>query len=73
MGVPAVLGEAGCLSERVIDCATGFLTRSEAEFVDRYFRVLTDDALWLNMHRECLARQRSRSWDDVAADFEALL
>jgi glycosyltransferase involved in cell wall biosynthesis len=73
MGVPAVLGEAGCLSERVIDGVTGFLTRSDAEFVDRSVRVLTGDSLWLNMHRECLARQRSRSWDDVAADFEALL
>jgi glycosyltransferase involved in cell wall biosynthesis len=73
MGVPAVLGAAGCLGERVIDGTTGFLTCSEAGFADRSVRILSDDVLWLNMHRECLARQRSRSWDDVAADFEALL
>jgi len=73
MGVPAVLGDIGCLKDRVVDGVTGFLTRGEDQFVDRAVQVLRDDALWLGLHRECLARQRARTWDDVAAEFEALL
>lgn len=73
MGVPAVLGDIGCLRERVVDGVTGFLTRGEEEFADRAIQVLDDDALWLSLHRQCLARQRARTWDHVAAEFEALL
>ncbi len=73
MGVPAVLGDVGSLSERVVDGETGFLVRDETRFVERAIQVLSDDALWLTFHRNSLARQRQRTWDDVAADFERLM
>jgi glycosyltransferase involved in cell wall biosynthesis len=73
MGVPAVLGDIGALKERVVDGVTGFLTRGEDQFAERAVQVLSDDALWMNLHRQCLAHQRARTWDHVAADFEALL
>ncbi len=73
MGVPAVLGDVGSLSERVVDGETGFLVRDETRFVERAIQVLSDDALWLTFHGNSLARQRQRTWDDVVADFERLM
>lgn len=73
LGVPCVVYARGALPERVIDGKTGFVAKSEAEFVDAARRLLTDDALWLAQHRACLATQNKRGWADMAADFERLL
>jgi glycosyltransferase involved in cell wall biosynthesis len=73
MGVPAVLGNVGCLSERIVHNATGFLADGDDAFVAHAIQVLSDDTLWLSMHRQCLARRHLRTWDHVAADFEELL
>jgi glycosyltransferase involved in cell wall biosynthesis len=59
--------------ERVIDGMTGFVAKTDEAFAQAAVRLLTDDALWLAQHRAALARQRSRSWDTVAADFERLM
>jgi len=73
LGVPCVVYARGALPERVIDGKTGFVAKSEAEFVDAARRLLSDDALWLDQHRACLATQSKRGWADMAADFERLL
>jgi len=77
-GVPGVVCAIGSLPERVINRTTGFVVSAEAERDEDEFAVataklLTDDALWGRMHAAALARQRSRTWDDTAADFEALI
>ncbi len=69
MGVPVVLGDVGCLAERVADGETGFLTRGEDAFRDRAVAVLKDDALWSRLRAGALARRDARSWDDVAREF----
>ncbi len=73
LGLPCVVYARGALPERVIDGKTGFVAKSEAEFVDAARRLLTDDALWLAQHRACLATQNKRGWADMVADFERLL
>ncbi|MCA0451974.1 MAG: glycosyltransferase family 4 protein [Proteobacteria bacterium] len=73
LGVPCVVYARGALPERVIDGETGFVVKSETEFVDAARRLLTDDALWLAQHRACLATQNKRGWADMAEDFERLL
>jgi glycosyltransferase involved in cell wall biosynthesis len=73
LGVPCVVYARGALPERVVDGTTGFVAKSDAEFVDAARRLLTDDALWLAQHRACLATQNKRGWADMAADFERLL
>ncbi len=73
LGVPCVVYARGALPERVIDGETGFVAKSETEFIDAARRLLTDDALWLAQHRACLATQNKRGWADMAADFERLL
>ena len=57
----------------MIDGKTGFVTRDDSEFGAAAIRLLVDDGLWLAQHRACLELQRSRGWDDMAAEFEALI
>ncbi len=73
LGVPCVVYARGALPERVIDGKTGFVAKSEVEFVDAARRLLGNDALWLAQHRACLATQNKRGWTDMAEDFESLL
>lgn len=77
-GVPAVVCAVGALPERVVHRTTGFVVsaaegRDEDEFVSATLKILGDDALWSRLHAGALARQRGRSWDDTAADFERLI
>ncbi len=77
-GVPAVVCAIGSLPERVINRVTGFVVsagqeRDEDEFATATIKLLTDDGLWSRLHAGALAKQRSRSWDDAAADFERLI
>jgi glycosyltransferase involved in cell wall biosynthesis len=73
VGVPAVVMPIGSMAERIVDGVTGFVARDEKTFADNAIRLLTDDGLWQSQHCAALARQRSRSWDMVAADFERLM
>jgi glycosyltransferase involved in cell wall biosynthesis len=73
MGVPCVVFARGALAERVDDGKTGFVAKDADAFADAARRLLADDALWLAQHRACLAGKRSRGWNDMAADFAALV
>lgn len=75
MGVPAVVQNIACMSERVVDGVTGFVVDDEDDgaFADAAIRVLSDDALWLDQHRACLETQRGLSWPEVARRFAALM
>lgn len=77
-GVPAVVCNTGAMPERVIQRTTGFVVsaeeeRSEDEFASATLKVLSDDALWARLHAAAVARQRGRSWDQAAAEFERLI
>ncbi|CAA7612083.1 glycosyltransferase [Magnetospirillum sp. UT-4] len=72
MGLPAVLEDIACMTERVVEGRTGWAVRGAEDFADKAVRVLSDDALWLAMHRDCLALQRSWGWDRAAAEFERI-
>lgn len=72
MGLPAVLQDIACMKERVVEGQTGWAAKDEDEFVRRSVSVLSDDALWLRMHRACLQQQRSWGWDQAAAEFERI-
>ena len=72
MGVPGVVEDIACMSERVRDGTTGFVVRGQEAFARAAIRLLTDDALWRTMHRNCLTLQRSLTWDAAAAGFERL-
>lgn len=75
MGVPAVVQDIACMSERVIDGATGFVVDEDDDnsFAAAAIRLLSDDELWRAQHRACLDVQRGLSWADVARRFAALM
>ena len=72
LGLPCVVLDRGAVAERIVDGETGIVARSTEEFVAAARRLLTDDEEWLRMHRAALARGTGPSWNDVAAQFEAL-
>ena len=72
MGVPAVLQDIACMKERVILDRTGWVVEDDTDFVAKSIAVLSDDTLWSDMHRHCLASQRSWHWDQAAAEFERI-
>lgn len=77
-GVPAVVCDIGALAERVRDRDSGFVVtpepgRDERDFAAATIKLLRDDNLWRRLHSGAIAHQRSRGWDDAAADFEALM
>ena len=73
MGVPAVVQPRGSVVERVIDGVTGHIAGDDDSFAAAAIALLRDDDLWRRYHAEALARQRGQSWDEVAAQFEALI
>jgi len=73
MGVPAVVQPLGSVVERVIDGVTGHIAADDDSFAGAAIALLRDDDLWRQFHAEALARQRGQSWDEVAAQFEALI
>jgi glycosyltransferase involved in cell wall biosynthesis len=72
MGLPAVLENIACMSERVIPNETGYCVSGEAAFAEAAIKVLSDDAMWRRLHNACLDRQRGWGWDDAAAAFERI-
>lgn len=72
MGLPSVVTRLGAVAERVADGETGVVAQDEAAFAEAAIRLLRDDAAWQAMHHAALARGAGPSWDDVAAQFEAL-
>jgi glycosyltransferase involved in cell wall biosynthesis len=73
MGLPAVVGCAGSLPERVRHGETGFVTDDPEAFAEATVRLLSDDGLWQKQHRAALAGQAACGWDRAAAAFERLL
>ena len=73
MGVPAVVTPLGCVTERVADGQSGRIAISDGEFAEAAIAALRDDALWRRWHEGALASQRGLGWDEVAAQFEALM
>jgi len=72
MGLPTVLEDIACMKERVVEGRTGWAVKGADAFAEKAVAVLSDDDLWLRMHRDSLALQRSWRWDQAAAEFERI-
>ena len=73
LGLPAVVGPAGSMAERVADGTTGFVARDDREFGARARELLTDDDLWRRCHAAALKAQGRWTWGDAAGAFEKLI
>ena len=72
-GVPAVVRDLGSVIERVIDGKTGFVAKSDQDFVKNAVALLSNKALWKSQHEAALMLQRSWLWPNAAARFEQLI
>ncbi|MBC7905507.1 MAG: glycosyltransferase family 4 protein [Rhodospirillaceae bacterium] len=72
MGLPIVLEDIACMKERVVEGKTGWAVKGPDAFAEKAIQVLADDALWLEMHRNCLTLQNAWGWDQAAAEFERI-
>jgi glycosyltransferase involved in cell wall biosynthesis len=72
-GVPAVVRDLGAVVERVIDGETGFIAKSDQDFVKNAIALLSNEALWKLQHEAALKSQRSWLWPNAAARFEQLI
>ena len=73
LGVPAVVTPLGSVGERVADGLSGRVATNDDEFVNSAIAVLRDDAVWRLWHHGALQSQRGLGWDEVAAQYEALV
>lgn len=72
MGLPTVLEDIACMKERVVEGRTGWVVKGQEAFAEKAIAALSDDALWLRMHQDCLDLQRAWRWDQAAAEFERI-
>ncbi len=73
LGIPAVVCNYGCLSERVIDNKTGFVCSNDEEFSLNTINLLNDDALWKKMNKESLRKKNYFKWSDIAKEWLKIL
>jgi glycosyltransferase involved in cell wall biosynthesis len=72
-GVPIVTRGAGALAERVVEGNTGFISPATNDFIRDAVRLLTEDDLWLKMHASCVGDPALATWNERAADWEAVI
>ena len=70
MGLPVVTAGIGSLKERVRHGETGLIGETDPEFADAAVRVLSDDALWLKLHKDGIATRGESNWDAIATMWE---
>src|SRR5262249_54471488 len=71
-GVPVITRGIGALAERVEDGKTGFVAPNREQFVARIAELLSDDLLWVKMHRACVEDSTLKTWDARAEEWERL-
>jgi glycosyltransferase involved in cell wall biosynthesis len=72
VGLPAVARKKGAAPERIRDGRSGFLVPDDEAFVNCAVLLLNDDMVFRTRSNDARSLQRGRSWDDAAAEFEAL-
>ncbi len=72
-GVPAVVRDLGSVVERVRTGETGYVAKSDGQFIDNAVELLSNDSTWRAHHLAALDLQRHWRWPDVVARFEELI
>jgi len=71
-GTPGVTRRQGAAAERIVDGRSGFLTPDDEAFGNCAVLCLKEDIVYRGRSKDARTMQRGRSWDDAAAEFEAL-
>ncbi len=72
-GLPAVARRLGAAEERIVDGRSGFLAPDDEAFVNCAVLCLKEDIVYRGRSKDAVRMQRSRSWDDAAAEIEAMV
>ncbi len=72
-GLPAVARIVGGAPEHIINGQTGFLVPDATAFGNVALQILSDDNIYTNLSTAAAAPTRLRTWDLVAAEFDALV
>ena len=70
LGLPVVTSGVGAMKERVAHGRNGLICQSADETADATIRLLTDDKLWGDMHRQALAMRELLTWENSAKQWE---
>ncbi len=73
VGLPAVALDKGAARERLLNGRSGFLVSDDQTFADLVIQLLSDTATFNRLSEVARARQRGRTWDNVATDMERVL
>ena len=73
VGLPAVARDKGAARERLLNGKSGYLATTDEDFADFTARILEDNTIFSKLSKTAKMRQRNRTWDHVAADFERAL
>ena len=66
LGIPAVVGDYGCLKERVVNNKTGFVCKNDEEFCLNTIKILNNDKLWKKMNKHLRKRKNYFKWSEIA-------
>ena len=72
VGLPGVARPLGAAAERIVESETGFVAPDDDAFVNLTLPMLTDLEAFARVSKDARLRQRGRSWDKVAGEFEVL-
>lgn len=72
VGLPGVARPLGATAERIVEGETGFIAPDDEAFVNLTLPLLNDLERFTHASKEARLRQRGRSWDKVAGEFEVL-
>ena len=72
LGLPAVVCDLGSMKERVEDCVTGFVAKTESEFVKAATSIFKDGQMHSKMSEKALLRGKKLTWLNAAEKFISL-
>lgn len=72
LGIPVVTYGTGSLKERVIHGKTGYIAKNQQDFAKASVQILTNEALWLELHTNSVNLRPKQSWNDRIPYWENL-
>ena len=73
VGLPSVVMNYGCMNERIINNKTGYVCENDKIFCDKTIKLLNDDILWKDMHKNALKKKNYLTWNEVVNKWKKIL
>ncbi len=73
IGIPAVVCNLGCMSERVKNNKTGFVSDDDKSFSKAAVKILKDDKYWNKIHDNMKKNDSYKTWNDVGKEWKKII